>query len=667
MPDRDQVHPRLGHTRDSQPRRPKLFVAQVLTAAQKSGYVGRSFEGYRPTRFVRGRGAFAASRALSRQLYGSFRRRVIVKARVVRQSVRSAGPLKAHLAYLRREGVTRDGSPARMFDTTGEAADTRAFAERAERDPHHFRFIVSPEDAGDMQDLRAYTRDLVRQMEHDLGARLDWVAVDHWNTDNPHVHLIVRGADEHGRELRIHPDYISHGMREQAAELVTIELGPQSEREVRSRLAAEIGVDRWTRLDAALKREAERSPAGVLNFRPEPGGENPGHSELRPLLIGRVQRLERMGLARPVGPAQWTLAEAAEATLRELAVRGDVIRTMQRAFSRAAIERDLSAFSVVAPDAAPAAPITGRVVEKGLDDELKGSGYLVIDGVDSRAHYVRVSAFEQLDDVSAGDIVRASRAELRPADRTIVRFAAEHGGFYDPDLHRAEVARAGHTDPAAVVGAHVRRLEAVRRGAHAAEREPDGRWRIGPEFSEQAAAYDRRRGTAPDLNIRTMSRLSLEQQVAATGATWLDRELVGRQKTELAHSGFGADVEAALSARRDRLVADGLARTEVQHTTVASGLIGTLTRRELDAAAAGIAKTTGLTYRAASDGDRIAGVYLRRVDLASGRFALVEDGRQFSLVPWRPVIDRQLGREVLGVVRGDDISWVLGRDRGLAL
>jgi type IV secretory pathway VirD2 relaxase len=104
-----------------------------------------------------------------------------------------------------------------MFDAASDDADLRAFAERGRDDRHHFRFIVSPEDAAEMEDLRAFTRDLVKQMERDLGTRLDWVALDHWNTDNPHIHLIVRGADDRGDTLVIHRDYISHGMRERAS------------------------------------------------------------------------------------------------------------------------------------------------------------------------------------------------------------------------------------------------------------------------------------------------------------------------------------------------------------------------------------------------------------------------------------------------------------------
>jgi type IV secretory pathway VirD2 relaxase len=278
-----EFHPKLGRLK-SRERAPKLFVAQVLAAAQRAGHVGPSWPARSPaghTRAGRGPGGVAAWRAAERRLYGNRARRVIVKARIVPQGFRGTGAVRAHLSYLRREGVTRDGATARMFDAASDDADLRAFADRARDDRHHFRFIVSPEDATEMEDLRAFTRDLMNQMEHDLGTRLDWVGIDHWNTDNPHVHLIVRGADDRDDTLVIHRSYISHGMRERAAELVTIELGPQSEHQVRRKLAGEVGADRWTRLDATLRREAQRTEDGVLDFRPEAARSGAARPETR--------------------------------------------------------------------------------------------------------------------------------------------------------------------------------------------------------------------------------------------------------------------------------------------------------------------------------------------------------------------------------------------------
>ncbi len=661
------LRPKLGHV-SKRRRPPRLFISQVLAAAQRAGHVDRGWparSAARHTAASRGRGGWAAFRTAERRLFGNRGRRVIVKARIVRQGFRGTGSLKAHLTYLQREGVTRDGAPARMFDRAGEDADLRGFAERTKGDRHHFRFVVSPEDATEMEDLRAFTRDLVRQMEQDLGTRLDWVALDHWNTGNPHVHLIVRGADHGGDALVIHRDYISRGMRERAAELVTIELGPQTEREIRARLAGEVGADRWTRLDDTLKREAEQT-GGVLDFRPIAGNHD-ADPQLRALLVGRLQKLERMGLARSAGPARWRLAESAEPTLRDLGIRGDVIRTMQRAFASKGRERDLASLTIHEVQATPERPIVGRVVEKGLDDELKGSAYLAIDAVDGRVHYIRVSHFETIDDVTTGAIVAVGRATARPSDRAIAELAAELSGTYDPERHRRALARSGAADPDALVEAHVRRLEALRRGGKVVERLPDGRWQVPDDYLDRARAYDQRRGARSELEVRTLSRLPLDRQIHANGATWLDRELVAQERTALAATGFGREVQSALDRRADHLIGESLARRRGGQIVFARDLLDTLTRREMAEAAMRIARETGLDHRLLQNGDRVSGIYRRPIDLASGRFALIEDGKQFSLVPWRPVVERELGREVSGLVRAGGVSWTLGRDRGISI
>src|SRR5262249_51825160 len=158
-------------------------------------------------------------------------------------------------------------------------------------DRHHFRFIVGPEDATEMTDLKAFTRDLVSQVESDLGTRLDWVAIDHWNTDNPHVHLLVRGVAQDGSDLVISRDYISHGLRSPPDPLVSADLGPKPEHEIRSALEREVEAERWTRLDAAIRMTADET--GFIDLRlDQPGAGDP---EARRLAVGRLQKLERMG------------------------------------------------------------------------------------------------------------------------------------------------------------------------------------------------------------------------------------------------------------------------------------------------------------------------------------------------------------------------------------
>ena len=409
---RDQpLRPKLGRSRGE--RRPKLFVANVLAAKELAGF-GAGRRAFQPTRSPIGRGGVAAWRA-GRALFGQRGRRVIVKARIVRHGPRMT-PLGAHLSYLRREGVTKDGQPARMFDAESEDADIGAFAKRAAGDRHHFRFVVSPEDAADLTDLHAYTRDLVGEMERDLGSRLDWVAVDHWNTDNPHVHLIVRGKETDGRDLVIHREYITRGLRARAQELATIELGHRAEQEIRAKLADEVMAERWTNLDRTLQRAAAIAPDGILDLRPERDGSEDDR-QVRGLLMGRLQRLEAMGLARSAGPAQWMLAEEAEPTLREIGIRGDIIRTMNKSLGH-----NVGDVAIYGADG-PERPVIGGVVAKGLDDELAGKPYLIIEGIDGRSHYVRLGAAVDLADIPDGGLVRAVAS--RDGKRTILRVLSD--------------------------------------------------------------------------------------------------------------------------------------------------------------------------------------------------------------------------------------------------
>jgi type IV secretory pathway VirD2 relaxase len=392
---------RPGKPSSTRAPRAKSFVNQVLKAAQKSGHtsLNRS-SGHGRSTFGRGHGKFGRSRLFAPT------RRVMVKARIARHKGRAfrAAPMSSHLSYLKREGVSRDGEKCVMFDAGTDRADDLGFAKRCQDDRHHFRFIVSPEDAADIADLKSFTRDLVKQMETDFGTRLDWVAVDHWNTDNPHVHLLVRGVDQRGADLVISRDYISSGLRSRAEDLVGIELGPKPEHEIRSALEKEMTAERWTQLDREIQYRAD--DIGFLDLRPETKG--PADLQLRRLMIGRLQHLQKMGLASEGSPGEWLVGLEAERSLRDLGMRGDIIKTMHRAFSERGQDRGYSDFVIDAGK--EGRPLIGRLIDKGLHDELTGEAYAVIDGTDGRAHHVRLRSVEAFDHAPApGGLVEVRR------------------------------------------------------------------------------------------------------------------------------------------------------------------------------------------------------------------------------------------------------------------
>ncbi len=383
--------------------------------------------------------------------------------------------------------------------------------------------------------------------------------------------------------------------------------------------------------------------------------EDPKRRQQRVLLIGRLQRLQRMDLAHESSPGVWAVHADAEQVLRTMGERGDIVRTMQRAMS--GVPRELTVFE----PGENTRPVVGRVAAKGMADELYDRGYLVIDGVDGKAHYVALNAKVELERYPVGAVVDArGSAEVRTADKNIAALAVD--GLYRADHHltMAKVQATPERDPKEVVDAHVRRLEALRR-AGIVERMAEGIWRVPVDLPEQGRQYDMQRLGAVSVELR--SHLPIERQARVIGATWLDRQLIGGA-SGIADNGFGGEVRDALRQRADFLVDQGLAERRGQRVTLARNLLATLRGREVTAAAQDIATETGLAHRPVADGERVTGVYHRSVQLASGRFAMLDDGTGFSLVPWKPVIEQRTGQTMTAVVRGNGVAWEFGRSRG---
>ncbi|MCP9320633.1 relaxase/mobilization nuclease domain-containing protein [Acetobacter persici] len=414
--------------------------ARSLTPAGKAG--GASPAPRRPGRAApirqgvgRGRGAsFVRARGVAgwKHPQRGFRR-VTVKARVVRQAGKGGGAA-AHLRYIQRDGTSRDGERGVMYGAETDRADGRAFLERGTDDRHQFRMIVSPEDAERMSDLTGFTRDLMTQMEADLGTHLDWVAVNHFNTAHPHVHVVINGRDDLGENLVINGQYIGQGIRERASELVTLELGPVTEIEQHRKLEAEIGQDRFTRLDRALLDQIKEGRIDILR----PGVERAaGDGVDRSLRLSRLAKLERMGLARQTAPGIWELDGRLEDTLRALGEQGDITKQMHRALKARGNgpdhERDPASFRLHAE--VPDTPVVGRLIDRHLSDELGEKLSLVVDGIDGRVHHVPGFDPAQVEDISNGAIVSIGAASVRerPSDRTIAAMARE--GIYRPSEH----------------------------------------------------------------------------------------------------------------------------------------------------------------------------------------------------------------------------------------
>ena len=665
MADDEDFAPRLGRQRASRGPKARRYVGRVVAAANLARGAGpgrKGHGGFSGHRYGRGAGigrllGVGGNKALFRH------RRVIVKARLVRLAGNGGNQAVAHLRYLQRDGTNRAGERSALYGPGEDHADGKAFLEKGDGDRHQFRFIVAPEDGNRYEDLKPLVRRLMTQMEEDLGTRLEWVAVDHYNTGHPHSHILLRGVDQNGDNLVIARDYIGRGLRERAAELVELDLGPRSDREILVSRRAEITQDRFTSIDRSLLRMADDHIV-------KPVARDPLEHDLQARRLGH---LARMGLAEPLPTGRYRLDPDLETLLRAMGEREDIIRTMQREFSRLRLERANADQLIYDPAAARAQPLIGRVLQRGLADELEDRHFLLIDGIDGRTHYVPIGKGETGDWLPPSKVegdgphpgaavvaIRPRQAAVREVDRTIAVVAAGNGGRYDGEAHRLH-------DPGArsdYVEAHVRRLEALARARDIAGRSGDGRWIIAPDHLDRVVAFERRQIRIQPVMIEMLSPVGVAELATAHAATWLDRTLVDGDLPQLRNAGFGRDMTDALARRRQWLVEEGLAERGEGEIRYRKDLLTVLRRRELLRVAGQLSRELALPFAETVEGEKLEGIYRRRVDLISGRFAALERSRDFALVPWRPVLERRVGQSVSGLMREDGVSWSFGRGRG---
>jgi len=536
-----------------------------------------------------------------------------------------------------------------MFNASGELdrSDVDAFAERGLSCRHQFRFIVSPERGGDL-DLQAFARDLTRRMEYDLGTPLDYAACVHHDTDQPHVHIVVNGRDARGGDLVISRDYIGNGLRNRAIELATNALGYRTDLDVFDSLARDVRADRFTALDRRLQSWSERDANGLLDLRVAPAA--PRAALQRRLYLGRLSHLKDMGLAGEVVSGVWRLEPDALDQLRG--------HTQHRAIQRE-VERHLGpgerAFTVEVLDKANfGAPVAGRVLGRGLANELTGTPYLVVAGTDGKTYYAALSTHSErhlAHGARAGDIVTLSRVESGAkghADRNIVEVSKRHGGLYDARQHIESIRnqRLPHdATPERYVEAHILRLDALAsRGL--VTRESEGRYRVPPDLLERLNTAPARDSTFIRVAVRGRD---LGAQAAAGAFTWLDEQLVAGVPQQLplvaVRTRFQDELIEAAEQRARRLVQLGLARIEGDSVRLDPQLKPKLVRLERDAAARRLSQQYG-RFVDLDESRRFIGRVSAIEALTSGPHAVVVNDGRFALVPTDHGLTKLVGKDV---------------------
>ena len=640
----DEFTPRLGKLKDRGRGGIKRAGSDVRKASAKLGPRKRR-TGFKGSRIGRARGAVPHALRSRRGMPSRQMRRVTVKVHIARvKSGAGSGALAAHLRYVQRDGVERDGSGGLLYDREADAADGRAFLERSEGDRHQFRIIVSAEDAVELGDLRFHTRRLMVEMERDVGTRLDWVAVDHHNTGHPHTHIIIRGRDEMGRDLVIAPNYLMQGLRGRASQLVTDELGPRRELDILRAEQREITADRFTGVDRKLAGMLKEGAVSI-----EPANTEAQRFE-RAALLQRLRHLEGLHLAERVGASEWQLKEGWEMTLKAIGRRGDIIRSLAAGIGPEHANR---AIRFVDEAGRLERPFTGVVISQGPEDELRDTRFLLVEDLGGEIWHVPARGLEPGDLPPRGSIVEiaAKAASPRQADQTIARIAAETGRVYSDAYHEA-------LDPSASADyrlAHKRRLEALRRQG-LVERGADGSWAIPPDYLERAAAHEAARGGL--VSIRVRSWMALEAQVSDRAETWLDGpEMTGEA---VRSENIASAVQRRLAFLREQglLAADQTSLPKESRTA--------LRVAELSRAASIEAAKSGRTLTEPG-GAPFEGTYERSFNLAQGRMALIGTDKAFALVPWRREMERFRGQSLIIETKGAGMGWTFpgGRTRGI--
>jgi type IV secretory pathway VirD2 relaxase len=501
-----KFEPKLGHMGDPKRSSKRRYTSHVLYQAHSNGMRPRRKQ-YHISHLTPRRGMAVGVRA-SAGLISPGSRRVIVKIAYSSIEPGKLGAAKAYLRYIQRDAVTRDGGAGRLYDATSDAADSRAFLDRSHDDPHLFRIIVSAEDGSRLPELKPFIRDLMRQVERDLDARVDWIGVDHFNTGHPHTHLFIRGRDDEARDLVLARDYFMHGIRSRAQGLITLELGPESELERIRKLFNEVRQDRLTQLDRSL---VSRAKAGTIDIT---SGEERDQIQ-QTQLIGRLKSLERLGLAREREPAVWSLDNLVETRLRQLGERAEKFRIMQRALREAGVERGASAMALFDGESRKT-PLVGKVVGVGVVDTVSKCTWVVVDAIDGRNYYAEFKQLKTADLLGHGMLVALENdfqnaPSAAPHLKVLSAFEVKRLVSYEGPtwLDRAIIDNFTIDNPHHGFGAELRRTLAMRQ-----------QWLASKKLAE----------LLPDGNISPQPQMMTKLRELET--TRLARELSGQLKAD---------------------------------------------------------------------------------------------------------------------------------------
>lgn len=583
------------------------------------------------------RGLMLRGNSFVGQRYGQ---RVVVKIRYVKHKPGSisagggASALRDHVRYISRPGAGKDGEKAVLFDAGTDGLGRKDFVSICQNDRHHFRFIISPENGHDINDFQLYVRNVMGLVEKDLGTKLEWISAAHFDTEDPHAHVIVRGRNDRGQDLVIGQDYIKEGIRKRAQEVATELLGERSLEDIQKSLEKEVNAMRVTSLDRFIEKQADAKRAIDVRAR-----QNFGQSLFYEGVIkGRLKFLAGAGLAQENPPGIYTLKEDYQDVLSQIATKDDIVK---RLYNK--VELPIEGLSIYSMKSGEGPTVEGRVIAKGFYDEITDRKFIVVKEATGKLHYVPMGEFKRYDDLEEGSLVRVRPGEAGTgkADYNIATMAEINQGVYDPRQHLAHIERhqqyIAADERSKYLEAHIIRLGTLEKNG-VVEPLGDGRYSVpkdiiakGEEITRAINEREKKR-FYPITTI--LSATPPEKLVSAPKKTWLDKELYKHSTGKLPPVAYDSEINAALSKRREWLVKHDLAIIQSNGTfALRDNALRKLDKLEVYNAGRGVAKKMGIEFNDAQVHINTVMRYEGHIELETGPWAVISRGNSLHLAP----------------------------------
>jgi type IV secretory pathway VirD2 relaxase len=597
----------------------------------------------RRLRGFRGRAGSAGGKA---SWSGSRAQRVIVKTLISRhKSGKAKGSLMRHASYLGRDSASADGKPGVFYDASREGVSARQEVAEWASDRHHFRVIISPERGSDIPDMTAYVREVMARVEKDLVAagaiekdtKLEWIAINHHNTDNPHAHVVLRGRQENGKDLVISRAYLAHGMRGRASEVATELLGERTIEQAQEARLKEVEAERFTSLDRMIERHLDNGRIDLAPSKPMGYG-----AEDRQLALARLQFLEGIGLAQKERGTFWSVDEQFGRSLRELGARNDVIAQLYGSLGNEAgrVERMTGAEASI--------PVAGVVIAKGSADEIGDDRFVVLRDGAGQVHYGRVRDTEAYRDLRVGSVAElGAGAHRRQQVSEQVMAVVADNGIYSAQLHEAYLRQtqpdANDRQIASSVRSAESRLAYITGFGSSGVRALDtAQYAVDAEIFRQFSQRGSER-----TDVRVIAEHTLANQIEAHAATWLDRQAFGDRPDPRTED--HPAVQEAIARRGDWLVQQGYAQRR-QGDEAAVQLRGDalqqLASEERTSLTERLSEKHGLPVMELPQGGSVDGDYAGVEHLHAGKMAIVVAEEGVFISPIRQASDAANGSAV---------------------